>query len=310
MLEIINVLLPIFALMGLGFLAVKRSFFPASGVNGLILFVNNFATPCLLFYSISTQGIGHAFRLDIIGSFYLAALFCFVTGIYLAKPLFGIAGRNRIVTGFTGTFTNTVLVGLPIITRAYGPTALPVTFSIIGVHAAILLTIGMLTMELSSREGASFDRALLRALRRVVSNPLIWGIAAGMTGALLDLHFAEPAAAFFTMMSSAVVPVSLFGIGGALAGFRLTESWQPALVATLIKLILHPVLVYLALVVMLQVPLEIARYAVLLSAMPAGVNVFVFASRYKMGTDVAANAILIGTVLSVLTLPVWLLILS
>jgi predicted permease len=195
-------------------------------------------------------------------------------------------------------------------TRAYGEAALPVTLSIVGLHGAILLTLGMLTMELSRRDGQPLGRTLVVAIRRVASNPLIWGIVAGIAGSLLQLQFVEPAAAFFTMMSSAVVPAALFGIGGALNEFKLSENWKQALVAALIKLILHPALAYVLMIWVLHVPMEIARYGILLSAMPAGVNIYVFATYYDRATNVAANAILIGTVLSALTITGWLFILS
>jgi malonate transporter and related proteins len=310
MLSILAVIAPIFALISLGFLAVRFRLFPAEGVKSLIAFVNNFATPCLLFYSISTSDFTAAFNISIIGPFYLGAIICFVIGIVLARRVFGYRPGESISVGFAGTFTNTVLVGLPIMTRAYGEAALPVTLSIIGLHGAILLTLGMLTMELSRRDGQSLGKTLVVAFRRVASNPLIWGIAAGIIGSLLDLTFIEPAEAFFTMMSSAVVPAALFGIGGALNEFKLSESWKPALVAALIKLVLHPAIAYVLMIWVLHVPMDIARYGILLSSMPAGVNIYVFATYYERGTSVAANAILIGTVLSILTISMWLFVLT
>ena len=86
MLAIINVIAPIFALMALGYLAVRYRLFPADGIKSLIAFVNNFATPCLLFYSILTSDLRSAFNLAIIGPFYIAALICFVLGIFVAAP--------------------------------------------------------------------------------------------------------------------------------------------------------------------------------------------------------------------------------
>jgi predicted permease len=310
MLSILAVIAPIFALISLGYLAVRYRLYPAEGVKALIAFVNNFATPCLLFYSIATSDFRAAFNIGIIGPFYLGAIVCFVVGIVIARRFFGNRPGESISVGFAGTFTNSVLVGLPIMTRAYGEAALPVTLSIVGLHGAILLTLGMLTMELSRRDGQPLGRTLVVAIRRVASNPLIWGIVAGIAGSLLQLQFVEPAAAFFTMMSSAVVPAALFGIGGALNEFKLSENWKQALVAALIKLILHPALAYVLMIWVLHVPMEIARYGILLSAMPAGVNIYVFATYYDRATNVAANAILIGTVLSALTITAWLFILS
>ena len=79
-----------------------------------------------------------------------------------------------------------------------------------------------------------------------------------------------------------------------------------ALVASLIKLIIHPAIAYVLMIWVLQVPMDIARYGILLSAMPAGVNVYVFATYYNRGTSVAANTILIATVASALTISAWL----
>lgn len=310
MLDIIYVILPIFALMGLGYIAVLKRLYPAEGVKSLIAFVNNFATPCLLFHSISTSDFRAAFNLSIIGPFYFGAIVCFIVGIVIAQRAFGNRPGESVAVGFSGTFTNTVLVGLPILTRAYGGDALPVTLSIIGLHGAILLTVGMITMELVKRDGQPLGKTLVVAVRRVVSNPLIWGIAAGIIGSLLEIKLIEPAEAFFVMMSQAVVPAALFGIGGALVEFKLSENWKQALVASLIKLILHPAIAYVLMVWVLHVPLEIARYGILLSAMPSGVNIYVFATYYDRGVSVATNTILIATVLSAVTITGWLYILS
>lgn len=310
MLAILTVIAPIFALMALGYSAVRFRLFPQEGIKSLIAFVNNFATPCLLFHSLVTSDLRSAFNLSIIGPFYLGALICFVLGIVIAIRFFRNTPDVGVSIGFSSTFTNTVLVGLPIISRAYGPEALPVTLSIIGLHGAILLTIGMVTMELVKRDGQSLGRTLVVAVRRVASNPLIWGIAAGMVGYFTGLKLIEPVEAFLVMMSSAVVPAALFGIGGALYEFKLSENWKPALVASIIKLIVHPAIAYVLMIWVLHVPMDIARYGILLAAMPAGVNVYVFATYYNRAQSVAANTILIATVASALTISAWLYLLS
>ncbi len=310
MLAIINVIAPIFALMALGYLAVRFRAFPADGIRSLIAFVNNFATPCLLFYSLVNSDLVHAFNIAIIGPYYLGAIVCFLVGIVLAAKMFGNRPGEAVSAGFSAMFTNTVLIGLPIIQRAYGVEALPITLSIIGLHGAILLTLAMLTMEFMRRDGQSLGKTAIVALRRVGSNPLIWGIAAGMIGYFSGLELIEPAEAFFLMMMQAVVPVALFGIGGALNEYRLSDSWQQAVVASVLKLVLHPLIAYVLMVPVLGVPIEIARYGILLSAMPPGVNIYVFATYYNRGVNVAANTILIATLSSAVTVSVWLYILG
>lgn len=310
MLSILAVIAPIFALIALGYLAVRFRLYPAEGVKALIAFVNNFATPCLLFYSIGTSDFRSAFNIGIIGPFYFGAIACFVLGIVVARRFFANRPGESVSFGFAATFTNTVLVGLPIMSRAYGEAAMTVTLSIIGLHGAILLTLGMVTMEVTRRDGRPLGQTLVLAVKRVVYNPLIWGIAGGMTLSVSGLELIEPAAAFFSMLGQAVVPAALFGIGGALNEFKLSENWRQALVASLIKLVLHPAIAYALMIWVFHVPMDIARFGILLSSMPAGINIYVFATFYERGASVAANTILISTMLSAVTITGWLYILS
>jgi hypothetical protein len=306
MLSIINVVAPIFALIAVGYFAVRLKFYPQRGVDGLVTFVNNFATPCLLFEAMLTSDFRSVFNLAIIIPYYAGALFSLVVGTFIALKFFRNQIEDAVSSGFAAMFTNTLLVGFPIISRAYGPGALPTIFSIIGLHSPLLITSGMLTMELVKREGGSLGRTLVAAGRRIVINPLIWGIVAGITGNFLHVTLPEAASAFFTMMSQAVVPVALFGIGGALNEYKFSESWGQALAMNVLKLVIHPLIAWTLMVPILHVDPHFARYGVLLSAMPNGINSYVFATYYNRGANVAANTMLIGTIASAVTVSLWL----
>ncbi|HEX4298681.1 MAG TPA: AEC family transporter [Devosia sp.] len=310
MLDIFNVIIPVFGLIGLGYVAVRLRLFPADGTRGLIAFVNNFATPCLLCEGMLTSDFGNAFNLAIITPFYVGALVSLVGGILIARRLFGQRPGEAVASGFSATYTNTVLVGIPIILRAYGAPALPTMFSIIAFHAPFLITLAMLVMELSRRDGAPLGRTLAVAAVRVVQNPLLWGVVLGALGNHFQVKLPEPAMAFLTMMSAAVLPASLFGLGGALNEYKLSESWALATVMSLFKLVGQPLIAYLLMVPLLHVPIDIARYGVLLAAMPAGINVYIFATYYDRAVNVAANVVLISTVASIATITFWLYVLG
>lgn len=306
MLAIVNVILPVFALITLGNLAVRFRLFPAEGVRGLVLFVNNFATPFLLFNALATSDFSETFNWGVIGPFYVGAVFVFVAGTLIATRLFGRTPGEGVASGFSAAFTNTVLVGIPIIGRAYGDGALPTVFSIIAFHASLLLTFGMLVMELVRRDGAPLGKVLGVAFIRIVKNPLLWGIVLGVSANLLEIRLIEPAQAFVTMMAAAVTPAALFGLGGALNEYRLSENWAQALSMALLKLIVQPLIAWTIMVPILNVDHDVARYGVLLAAMPSGINAFVFATYYNRGVNIATNTILISTVLSIATISFWL----
>ena len=310
MLQIVNVVIPVFAIIALGYLAVRFRLFPADGTRALVAFVNNFATPCLLFQAMVTSDFSSTFNLAIILPFYAGALVCLAVGAIVANKVFGNRPGESVAAGFAATFSNTVLLGIPIIQRAYGDGALPTVFSIIAFHAAGLITIGMLVMELTRRDNQPLGKTLIVALQRIIQNPLLWGVALGGLVNHFQVPIAEPATAFLTMMAAAVLPAALFGLGGALNAYRLSESWVEAGAMSLLKLVLHPIIAYVLMVPILHVPIEYARYGILLSAMPAGINVYVFATYYDRAVNVATNAVLISTVGSVLTVTAWLYLLG
>lgn len=306
MLAIFNVVVPVFAIMALGYFAVRFRLYPSEGVRGLVAFVNNFLTPCLLFSSMLHADFSSAFNWHVILPFYAGSLFSFIVGSFIALRFFKNRPGESISSGFAAMFTNTVLIGIPIMSRAFGDAAMPITLSIIALHAPALITLGMLVMELVRRDGAPLHRALGVAAIRMVQNPLLWGVALGLGANLLDVVLIEPAEAFFTMMAAAVVPVALFGLGGALNEYKLAENWQQALAMSVLKLIIHPLIAWVIMVPVLKLDPDIARYGVVLAAMPVGINVYVFATYYNRGVNVATNTILITTLLSIATITGWL----
>ncbi len=310
MLDILNVVIPVFAIIAIGYLAVRFRLYPAEGVRGLVAFVNNFATPCLLFQAMLTSDFGETFNFEIIIPFYIGSLFSLVAGWFIAVRFFKNRPGEGVSSGFAAMFTNTVLIGIPITQRAYGNEAMPIVFSIIAFHAPMLITIGMLVMEIVRRDGAPLLQALGVALLRIVQNPLLWAVVLGLIANVMHLDLPEPGDAFLTMMSAAVLPAALFGLGGALNEYRLADNWPQALAMSTLKLVIHPLIAWVIMVPLLHVDPAIARYGVLLAAMPAGINVYVFATYYNRAVNVATNVILLSTVLSVFTVTAWLYLLG
>jgi predicted permease len=303
---VIDVIAPVFVIVLIGYLAVRTRIYPASGINALVAFTNNFAAPMLLFRAMLTLDFAKALDAKIILPFYVAALSGFVLGIVLARTVFKYRPGEAVSVGFSALFTNTVLLGIPIIQRAYGVEALPIMFLIIGFHAPSLMTIGMLTMELSRRDGRPLHVALLDAFKRIVTNPLLIGIACGVALNLSQLELPKVLDDATEMMVQAVLPTALFGLGAALTQYSLKKAVGPAAAMSLIKTVLHPVLAWVMLGPILGMPHDIVRVVVLLAAMPSGINAYIFATYYNRALDVATSTVLLSTLLSVLTISFWL----
>ncbi len=310
MLAVLEVIGPVFALVALGYFSVHRGLFPTSGVGGLIAFVNNFATPCLLFQAMLNIDFGAAFKATYIFSFYAGAFSAFLVSYLIARFAFKRPPGQSVAVGFSAYFTNTVLLGLPIIQRAYGDEALPSLYAIIGFHAPLLMSFGMLAMEFSRRDGAPMGQAAVQSLSRVIRNPLLIGISLGIIANFSGITLPTVIDDATKMLATAVLPAALFGLGGALNQYKLRESVGSALISSSLKLVLHPMIALILSHYVFGLDPALVRVAVLTAAMPAGLNVYIFATLYDRATDIAANTVLCSTVLGVVSISGWLLFLE
>lgn len=310
MLTVLTIVAPVFALVATGFVAVKFGLYPRTGVHGLISFVNNFATPCLLFRAMLQVDFGSVFNPVLIAGFYTSALISFIIGIVLTRAVFANRPGESIASAFGAMFSNLVLLGIPIIQRAYGDDALQIMYTIVGLHAPTLISVGLIVMEISRRDGAGLGAVSLKAARRVVSNPLLIGIALGLIGNFSGLTLIEPADAFTRMMAQAVLPAALFGLGGALNEYRVRDNWVLSATMASIKLAIMPTMAWILLVPIFRVDHEIAKVAIVMSGMPTGINAYVFATSYKRSVDISASTILITTAMSVFSVSFWLYVMS
>ncbi|MBL4740597.1 MAG: AEC family transporter [Sneathiella sp.] len=310
MFAVLSVVGPIFAIVALGYFSVRFKLYPAAGVSGLISFVNNFATPCLLFQAMLSVDFATAFNPQYLLSFYIGAFSCFVLAFLSARIFFKRRPGEAVAVGFSAYFTNTVLLGLPIIQRAYGDESLPYLFAIVGFHAPLLMSFGMLMMELGKRDGAPLGDALKSSAKRIFKNPLLIGITLGILANLSGLSIPGLVNDVTKMLATAVLPAALFGLGGALLQYKLRESWGQALISSLIKLVVHPAIALFFSYYVFNLNPDLIRVAVLTAAMPAGLNVYIFATFYKRSVDIAANTVLQSTLLGVVTISAWLIVLK
>lgn len=305
---LLDVILPVFFVIGFGYLAVWRGWFGSAGVEGLMLFTQKFAIPCLLFAAIARLDLGQNFDWRLLLSFYAGALAGFLLGLFGARLLFRRSWEDAVAIGFCGLFSNSVLLGLPITERAYGLAALSANFAIIAVHSPFCYGIGITAMEVARAHGQSARQLLAKVLRAMFSNTLILGIAAGFAVNLSGLPIPGPVNDGLDLMVRAALPAALFGLGGVLVQYRPEGDMRAILYVCAISLVAHPAITF-GLGHALSLPVEALRSAVITAAMAPGVNAYIFANMYGHAKRVAASSVLIATGLTVLTAWAWLQVL-
>ncbi len=305
---LLEVILPVFVVIGFGYAAARAGFLTAEMTDNVMRFAQTFAVPCLLFRSVATLDLGTAFDPGLMLSFYIGAYCGFAAGFLGAKLLFGRPTEDAVAIGFICLFSNSLLLGLPITERAYGPDALAGNYAILSIHAPMFYAFGITVMEIVRHHGSGVSARGIaaKALRAIFSNALVLGITAGLFVNVTNLPL--PGAVFdgVDLLSRAAIPAALFGLGGVLTRYRPEGDRLTIAYVCSISLILHPAITYALGRFVFGLGTDQLRSAVVTAAMAPGVNAYLFAAMYGVALRVAASSVLLATATSIVTIWAWL----
>lgn len=305
---LIDVILPVFIVVGFGYLVVWRGLFSTSAVDGLMSYTQNFAIPCLLFVALIQIDLSQAYSLKLMSSFYIGAASGFALGFLGARYLFRRSAQDSVAIGFVSLFSNSVMMGLAITERAYGVEALVANFAIVSMHAPFCYFVGITAMEIAKSDGESIGKVASNVVRSMMKNALFIAIILGLMINIMNVTLPKAILDGAHMIAQTALPAALFGMGGVLYQYRPEGDFGPIAWVVGISLLIYPAIVWM-LGQIWNLSVSELRSAVLTSAMAPGINCYIFASIYNRAKRVAASGVLIATSLSVFTIWVWLQIL-
>lgn len=299
---LLNTVAPVFGILLLGFLAVRVKMLDEGGVKGLVLFVFNFAIPLLLYRSLANTELPPDIQWSFILSFYGGSFACYFLGMALGKSVFRRNLADQAIFGMSAGFSNTVLMGIPILLTAYGPDATLPIFLIIAFHGPTLMPLTTALIQVGRGGEVSAGRQARTVLLELLRNPIIMGLLLGLAANLTGFTLPGAMDRTVELLGSAAIPCALFAMGASLAGYPLMGDVAPAILLSIVKIILHPLLVWILAVPVFGLEGIWVPVAVTMAAMPSGVNAYLFGARYDAAPGVAARTILLGTILSVATI--------
>ena len=299
-------LLPVVLLIGIGFAAGRLKLIRGEAVRDLSNLVFLVLVQALLFRTMATADLA---RLDLRS----VALYYIVAGaMFFALLLIRGLNSRSAVLALAAIFSNTLMIGVPLVQLAYGQAGLVHLFTLISMHALILLTLATVVLELLvAREQAAAGlgprrhiaatgaQAVKNAILHPVPLPIIAGFLYSLTGWGLHPVVERP----LKLLGDAFGPVALVLVGVTLAQTAIGPHLRGALVLSVLKTILHPLLMWGAgrALGLTGLPLAVMVVA---AALPVGANVFLFSQRYKEAEDLVTASVAVSTLMAVGTVSV------
>lgn len=312
MLDVLRVTFPFFALVLCGYLAARWRFLPLEAIAGLNGFVLFFALPCMLFRFGAGTPIAQLLDAGVFFTYLLCACLMVVFSVSISLNE-RIRWNDAALGALVAAFPNTGFMGVPLLVALLGPAAAGPTIVTILVDMVITtsLCIALSRLDAAGEHGAAV--AARKALGGMLRNPMPWAISLGGLFSWLNLELIGPVAKTVGLLGDAASPVALFTIGAVLARSRMLAHEREHgplrvmdyLPIALIKLLLHPVLVFLVAAIAVRCGVVIEPFAftvmVLVAALPSASNVSLLAERFGADNGRIARIILLTTASAFLT---------
>ena len=299
--------LPFFAVVGLGWLAGRRGFFPPEATAWLTRFVFYFALSALIFGFAANMSLADIFAPRAAAAYLWGTFAIYALALMVAflrrRPLEEAAMEAQVAV-----IGNTGFLGVPMLVLILGQEAAATIILVLVIDLIVFSTLLTVIVTLARQGRLSPDLPRIIALG-LLRNPMIVATAAGLAWSATGLALPGPVDAFMVLLGAAATPGALFAIGASLATSR-AERPMVAGWLSFAKLVLHPLAVGVGAFFLFNVEPFAAMVLVVASALPVAGNVYILAQHFNLAVARVSAAILISTVLSVLTVPAVIALLS
>lgn len=306
---IFDTALPFFALIFCGFGARRFGLLGPAATTGVNTFVYYFALPAFVFDLTASRPLAEIFDAPFMAAYLGVGLAVFAVAAVLGRMLFRLKPDEAAIGGAAAVLGNTGYMGLPLVAAAFGQqAAIPLLLGLT-LEATVIIPLTIAIIESEHGLGGQWMKVAATVAGALARNPLIIAIFAGILISGLALDLPTPVAKFSDLLGSAAGPCALFALGATLVGRPLSAGLSETSYMSAFKLLVHPAAMWFAMTRIFSVDPLWATVATLSASLPVAANVFILARQYDTYLERASSAILLSTVVSMITVSTLLVLL-
>ena len=308
--SVVSLALPYFGMIFIGFFCGKLMKIDEDGLKWMSFYLIYVALPCLFYRLIAPTPAAELANWHFIVittvSTYSAFALSFVIGLFFTRGKV----RESAIQGFLGCYSNIGYMGPGLTLGALGPAATVPTALIMVFDNLLMFTLLPLMMGLATSESMKLGETMRFIVKRIAAHPFNIASLLGVIAALLQIRLPEALDKMTAWLAGSAAPVALFTLGVtiALRPWRGVSREAPA--HMIIKLLLHPLLVWTLLGMVGGFEPVWVYTAMLMAALPPALNVFIMARQYDVYVEGASTGVLAGTIASVVTVTALLLLIA
>lgn len=308
MASVLSIILPIFALVGAGFLCRRLGLLgphAASEINRMVVWL---CLPALLFEAMATVVWADIWQPGFILAYGLGTLGLFaLTLLWHLRRKAGLADAS--IKGLSASYANTGYIGIPLCLLVFGKAGMEPALIATLLVVCVLFSIAVVCIEIGLQNEKSLSRAVQRVITALLKNPIVIAPILGALWAATAQPLPEPIHQFLKLLAAATGPCALISLGLFLA-HKHSGQIERGISLVLLKLFAHPLMTWVLAVYVFHLPPMWVKAAVLLSALPTGTGPFMLAEFYRRDGAEVSSTILLSTLGSLVTLSVCLYVMN
>jgi malonate transporter len=298
--SVLNVLLPIFALILVGYVCRRTHRLgptAASEINRMVVWL---CLPALLFTATAHATWEQIWHPGFVLTFTLSTMAMFVVTLLVRRRKAGHFA-DASIDALSASYANTGYIGIPLCIMVLGPEGLEPALIASLLVVCMVFGIALVCIEIGLQSEARVHRIVLKVLLALAKNPLVVSPILGACWAGTGVPLPGALDKFLSLLGAATTPCALISLGLFLA-HKQQGPREGTTLLVLIKLIAHPLLTWFLAFKVFHLPPLWANSALLLSALPTGTGPFMLAEYYKREASVVSSTILVSTLGSLVTL--------
>jgi predicted permease len=299
--DILSLTIPFFGIILLGAFSRSSGFFDEQAGRILARFAFFVVLPAFMFVSITSAPVSEVANPHFILRYEAVTIIIFALGIVFATRILGLSGRSSGIFALNATYPNYGYIGVPLAILAFGEGAV-VPMSLILVCDSIML---LLLTAIFTRDKGSGDlsSALVQMLRSMSRNPLLLSVLTGFIFSASGLTLPQMPIFFLDMLAGAAAPTALFALGITLVGQPIRSARAELSTITVLKLVIHPLLMAAVMLTMPGLDMLWIQTAILFACLPVAANVFALSEFYQAYSGRTATSIMLTTLIASVSVP-------
>ena len=305
MTDVLNLTIPMFSLIGIGYLLKRIQFMSEQDGTVLSKFAFYILLPPLMFTSILSGEASKSLNINFIFSYEIITISIFVL-TYLLGVLIKLKTMEKALFGLNAAYPNYGYIGVPLCILAFGAeAAIPLALILLADTFVLLTT--LIFYKLTETRKTSLQELSKEIVQRFIYNPLMMSVFVAFIFSVADIKIVTAVERTLTLVAASATAVALIALGVSLNVTSIKNQKSVLFFITVIKLIVHPVLIFIVFQFQTGIDTMWVKTAIVCASLPVAANVFVLANYYKNFEKESAAAITITTIVSSITVTVVLL---